>query len=146
MDPNGLPALASAAKVFADTSWFYAVLVPDDVMHARAVEIAREIERRRIEVFTTWEIVVESATLLRDRASFKLAELFLTSVLPAIRVVLASEAERQESIRLFLKRSGSAQISLCDALSYSVVTGRLEWLPCLSFDRDFGRLGLPVVR
>ena len=67
MAKRGQPLLESARRVFADTSYFFALLDPRDASHARAVEISEEVLLRNIELVTTWEIVLESATLLRYR-------------------------------------------------------------------------------
>ena len=46
---------------------------------------------------------------------------------------------------VFRKFARDKKISFCDAISFVVVTSVLEGIPCLSFDRDFKRLGLTVI-
>jgi predicted nucleic acid-binding protein len=58
-------------------------------------------------------------------------------------VIQPDEGDRISAIRPFLRKP---RLSLCDALSYAVVSTRLEWAPCLSFDADFRAMGLTVVR
>jgi predicted nucleic acid-binding protein len=55
------------------------------------------------------------------------------------------EDDRVAAIRLFLGKR-DRKLSLCDALSYVVVSAHLDWVPCLSFDADFRAMGLTVVR
>ena len=112
----------------------------------RAQVISREVLLHGIKVFTTWEIVVESVALLRYRLSFEASKVFLAELVPSFTVISLDEAERRAAIDFYLQRSRGRRLSLCDALSYVVVTTRLDWAPCLAFDRDFAALGLTVVR
>ena len=139
-------SLGNAREVFADTSYFFALLNKRDPHHASAVRISEELATRGLEVYATWEIVVETVTGLLYRASFGLARLFLTRGLPEITVLYPYEAERELAMKVFLQRGRAQELSLCDALSYVVVSTRLSWVPCLSFDADFAALGLTVVR
>jgi predicted nucleic acid-binding protein len=146
MAGKALHSLGNAREVFADTSYFFALLNIRDPHHGRAVRISDELATRGLEVYVTWEIVVETVTLLRYRASFELARIFLTKGLPEITVLYAYEAERELATKVFLQRGREQELSLCDALSYVVVSTRLHWVPCLSFDTDFTALGLTIVR
>jgi predicted nucleic acid-binding protein len=143
-------ALRSSAegrpRVFADTSFFFALLHPQDQHHGEATEIAEEVARERLTVYTTWEVAVETVTLLRYRANFETARMFLLDVAPDLVLVHPLEAERQAAIQIFLRRSHDLKLSLCDAISYVIVSTRLSWAACLSFDADFAALGLTVVR
>jgi len=138
-------ALQGVVRVFGDTSFFFAVLERADPNHARAVEISAVMMSRGIELVTTWEIIVECVTLLRYRLGFWAAHKFLTEAVPAFSVYSVAEAERRAAVEFFLRRSRARRLSLCDAISYVVVSQRLAWVPCLSFDRDFRALGLTVV-
>lgn len=138
--------LEGASKVFGDTSFFFAVLNPGDPKHRRAREISQAILNLGIELVTTWEVVVECVTLLRYRLGFRASQKFLTEAVPAFTLFHPGEAERRAAVDFYLKRSRSRRLSLCDAISYVVVSTRLAWAPCLSFDRDFQALGLTVAR
>ena len=54
------------------------------------------------------------------------------------------QAERDAAIQLFLRRSRDLKLSLCDVISYMIVSTRLDWSPCLTFDADFAALGLTI--
>jgi len=86
------------------------------------------------------------ATLLRYRAGFATSEIFLSTVVPEIEVIHPADIERSVGVQIFLQRSRERKLSLCDAISYAIVSTRLNWIPCLSFDEDFGALGLTVIR
>ena len=66
-------------------------------------------------------------------------------MVPHLTVLQADEDDRIAAIQLFLRKRDS-KLSLCDALSYVVVSAHLDWAPCLSFDADFGAMGLTVAR
>ncbi|HWQ70533.1 MAG TPA: PIN domain-containing protein [Patescibacteria group bacterium] len=131
--------------VFADTSFFYAALDRRDRDHGRARDLAHSIQQQRIGVATTWEVVVETVTLLRYRYSYLGAQTFLRRVLPTLNLVYIDDDERRKALILFSRISQDRKISLCDAISAVVVKERLASIPCLTFDDDFLVLGLTVI-
>jgi len=131
--------------VYADTSFFYAKLDSRDRSYTRAGNLLRQIQERRIGVVTTWEVVVETVTLLRYRHSYLGAQIFVRRVLPTLNLVYLDETERRKALNLFSRVSRERRISLCDAISAIVVKDRLASIPCLAFDDDFRALGLSVV-
>ena len=144
MEISPSPVLEGAGRAFADTSYFFALLNASDPDHGAAMRIAQHISIGQLEVFTTWDIVSETATLLRYRWTHAAAARFLTRLVPDLTVLQPDEEDRIAAIKLFL-RTRDLKLSLCDALSYVVVSTRLEWAPCLSFDADFRAMGLTVV-
>jgi predicted nucleic acid-binding protein len=145
METSPSPVLEEAGRAFGDTSYFYALLNASDPDHDVAIHLAQQIAIGRLEVFTTWDVVSETATLLRYRWTHGAAARFLTRLVPDLTVLQPDEDDRIAAIRLFL-RQRDLKLSLCDALSYVVVSTRLDWTPCLSFDADFRAMGLTVVR
>jgi predicted nucleic acid-binding protein len=145
METSPSPVLEGAGRAFADTSYFFALLNARDPDHAGAMRIAQQIAIGQVEVFTTWEVVSETATLLRYRWTHGAAAKFLTRLVPDLTVLQPDEDDRIAAIRLFLRKR-DRKLSLCDAVSYVVVSTRLQWAPCLSFDADFRAMGLTVVR
>ena len=53
----------------------------------------------------------------------------------------------ERAIRPWTSSGGTAErrLSLCDAISFIVVTTLLDRMPCFAFDEDFRRLGLTGV-
>jgi len=145
METSPSPVLEGAGKAFADTSYFYALLNAQDPDHPKALRIAEQILLAHAEVFATWDVISETATLLRYRMNYTAARKFLTQLVPELTVVQPTEDDRVSAIQLFLQKR-DWKLSLCDALSYVVVSTYLEWAPCLGFDADFRALGLTVVR
>lgn len=132
-------------RVFGDTSFFFACLEPLDAHHGRALELASRIVDRGWAVHTTWDVIGETVTLLRYRASFAAAVAFLTDVKPALRIVEYGLAVRAEAEQVFRQYGRERQLSLCDAVSFVVVTTLLDGAPSLTFDEDFRALGLAIV-
>lgn len=131
--------------LFGDTSFFYAVLDKRDRDHSAASQLAQFIQERQIPLITTWGIIVETVTLLRYRYSYRGATTFIDQVLPQLNIFYVDAEARAKALRSFLKFSRDKEISLCDAVSYIVITERLNFIPCLRFDEDFKRLGLIVL-
>ncbi|MCP3957976.1 MAG: type II toxin-antitoxin system VapC family toxin [bacterium] len=132
-------------RLFCDTSFFYACLDPSDANHPRAAELIEAAADSRTDFLTTWDIVSESATLLRYRHSFKAAWNFLSEVRPTLEIVHYGDGAREEAMEIFRLYGQDHRLSFCDALSFVVVTTLLDDLPCLAFDRDFRGLGLTVL-
>ncbi len=132
-------------RLFCDTSFFYACLDSSDVNHSRAGQLIEELVASGSDFTTTWDVVSETATLLRYRHSFAAAWTFLSEVKPTLRVVQYGDRTRAEAEEVFRIYAKDRRLSYCDAVSFVVVTSLLNNLPCLAFDRDFQRLGLTVL-
>jgi predicted nucleic acid-binding protein len=78
-----------AAEIFADTSGFYALLVPGDDRHEEACRIVNESSQQRRRFVTTDYVLDETATLLKARGHAHLLREFS-------RTVLSSRACRLE--------------------------------------------------
>lgn len=146
MEKGGRPVLAGVRRVFGDTSYFYALADARDAHHQRALELSGEVSNFGVELATTWDVVVESVTMLRYRLGFAAAARFLAVLDIGLTVLYPSEDDRRHAIAIFLSRSRDRELSLCDAMSYAVVSRHLDWAPCLAFDADFTALGLTILR
>ena len=132
-------------RVFCDTSFFYACLDPTDANHDRARALAEDAAASRTGLWTTWDIVSETVTLLRYRGSFRTALTFLDDVKPRLHMIRYGDRVRDEAEQVFRRYGPEHRLSLCDAISVVVVTTLLARMPCFAFDRDFRRLGLTVL-
>jgi len=131
-------------KAFCDTSFFFASLSPDDSNYSRAGEILEFFRENKISLYTTWDIISETITLLRYRASYKLSIEFIDVVKPSLHIVHYNDSVRMAAAEIFKKLSRDKRLSFCDAVSYVIITHMLENMPCFSFDSDFRSLGLTV--
>ncbi len=133
-------------RAFCDTSFFFASIYPRDINYGRAGQILKEGLTQEITLWTTWDIISETATLLLYRFNSKAAIRFLDEIKPVLNVVYYDDSVREEAERVFRRLSKDKKLSFCDAISYVVVKTILEGIVCLSFDEDFSRLGLTVIR
>ena len=131
-------------RAFCDTSFFFAALYHGDGNYDRAGEILEECQSQSITLHTTWDVVSETVTLLRYRASYKSAVRFLDVIKPTLAIVRYEDSVRAAAIEVFKKLSKDKKLSYCDALSFVIITKLLNAMPCLTFDKDFRNLGLLV--
>jgi predicted nucleic acid-binding protein len=132
-------------QAFCDTSFFFASLYPKDVNYDRAGQILKEALAQKISLWTTWDIISETATLLLYRFSSKAAIRFLDEMKPALNIIYYDDSVRDEAERIFRLFSKDKRLSFCDAISYVVVRTILKDMVCLSFDEDFTSLGLTIM-
>lgn len=137
--------MALPPGLFCDTSFFYACLDPDDVNHERAHALLEEAVARGCVLSVTWDVVGETATLLRYRKGFRAALAFLAEVKPQLRIIPYGDRVRSEAEDIFKRYGKERRLSFCDAISFVVVTTLLSHVPCLAFDADFRALGLTVI-
>ena len=133
-------------RAFCDTSFFFACLYPRDTNYERAGQILKEALTQEISLWTTWDIISETATLLLYRFNSKAAIRFLDEIKPLLNIIYYDDSVREEAERVFRRLGKDKKLSFCDAISYVVVKTILEDIVCLSFDEDFSRLGLNVIR
>ena len=79
-------------------SFFFAALYPRDTNYDRAGEILRDALRQEIDLFTTWDILSETATLLLFyRFNSKAAIRFLDELKPGLAIVAYDDSVREEA-------------------------------------------------
>ena len=132
-------------RVFCDTSYFYACADADDMYHRRALALADQAATRGTQLWTTWDVISETLTLLHYRHSSAAPIRFLDDVKPGLHVVDYGANVRVEAEQVFRRRSRDHRLSFCDAISFVIVTTLLDGIPCLAFDQDFRGLGLQVI-
>ena len=133
-------------RAFCDTSFFFASLYPKDANYERAGQILKEALDQKISLLTTWDILSETVTLLLYRFNSRAAIRFLDEIKPVLNIIYYDDSVRDEAEQIFRILSDDKRLSFCDAISYVVVKTILKDIICLSFDEDFSRLGLTVVR
>jgi len=116
------------------------------VNYGRAGEILRGALEQEIDLFTTWDIISETVTLLLYRFNSEAAIRFLDELKPDLTIVVYDDSVREEAERVFRILILDKKVSFCDAISFVVAGTLLKDCVCLSFDDDFSRLGLTVIR
>jgi predicted nucleic acid-binding protein len=137
--------MALPARLFCDTSFFYACFDTHDVNHEQAKQLSEEAATVGSALYVTWDIISETLTLLRYRRTYREALTFLNEVKPHLRIVNYGEAVRTDAEQIFRRYSRDRKLSFCDAISFVVVTTLLDDVPSLAFDTDFRALGLTVI-
>ena len=137
--------MALPSRLFCDTSFFYACLDPADANHEAARALVLNAAASGVVFSTTWDIVSETATLLRYRKGLQAALAFLDQVKPHLSIVEYGNRVRAEAEQIFRRHGRNRRLSFCDAVSFVVVTTLLDHMPCQAFDEDFQALGLTVL-
>jgi len=132
-------------RAFCDTSFFFASLYPKDVNYKRAGQILEEALEQDISLWTTWDIISETATLLLYQFKAKVVIRFLDEIKPVLQVVYYDDSVRQEAEEIFRLFIRDQKLSFCDAISCVIVKTILKDIVCLSFNEDFSSLGLLVI-
>ena len=133
-------------RAFCDTGFFFAALAPNDPHHERALELLAQCHTSGTTLCCTWDVVSETATLLRYRLNAIAALQFLDTVKPELELVPTGSAVLEEAEQVVRRRAARGRLSFCDAISFVVVTTLLDNAPCLSFDGDLQALGLTVIQ
>jgi predicted nucleic acid-binding protein len=133
------------ARLFCDTSFFYACFDPRDVNHQQAQDLAADAALSGSRLHVTWDVISETLTLLRYRRSYREALSFLIEVKPNLHIVNYGETVRTEAGQVFRRYGRERKLSFCDAISFIVITTLLDNVPSLAFDADFRALGLTVI-
>ena len=134
------------ARLFCDTSFFFACLEPRDIHHAQAKEWLEESAHRGTVFVTTWDIVSETITLLRVKSGYKKAAAFIDEVLPALQIARYDDSIRGQAEDVFKRFARDKKLSFCDCVSFAVLTALLDTIPSATFDAHFRSLGLPGVK
>ena len=137
--------MALPARLFCDTSFFYACFDQHDVNHELAKDLSEDAARSGARLHVTWDIISETLTLLRYRRSYREALTFLIEIKPHLHIVNYGESVRTEAEQIFRRYGRDHKLSFCDAVSFVVITTLLDDMPALAFDTDFRALGLTVI-
>jgi len=128
-------------RVFADTSYFIAVIVPNDVAHWRAQALAGQ----SLHLITTAWIMGELPAYLSLPPNRALFNGLLTSLRanPGVDFVPATQELFDRGAELYAARTDKAW-SLVDCISF-VVMQREGASEALTADRHFGQAGFTVL-
>lgn len=130
-----------AAKVFVDTSAWYALMDKDDAHHEAAWDAFPEILRQFAGLVTSNHVVGESYTLIQFCLGHRTAWQFLDLLNQSARLERVFTPENIETdAYALLKRYADQDFSFVDATSFAWMRVlRLRY--ALSFDRHFATMG-----
>lgn len=136
--------LTGFKKVYCNASFFIALFSKKDTKHKQAFELFKEIKDNRIVIHTCWFVISEAMTVLLYQYGYSEALAFNQSV-DLYRIYYPTESQHHQAIAIFNLFGKDIKISFVDALSKVLISGELENMPALSFDKDFKALGLTVI-
>jgi len=131
--------------LFLDSSFLIALHGVEDATHERAIALLSEADREGSRLCTIWDCVSEALTILRRHFGHRPA-CALADAIDDLSLVTYDTSHRLEAVDLFRRASRGRPVSYVDALCAVVVKRELRGAPALSFDSDFARLGLTVIR
>ena len=88
-------------RAFCDTSFFFASLCREDFNYDRAGTVLAECQERSVTLYTTWDVVSETVTLLRYRAGYTMAVQFLDVIKPTLAIVRYDDSVRSAAEAVF---------------------------------------------
>lgn len=111
-----------APRVFGDTASWIALLNKDDALHARALEVRRELRQRKVRVVTTEFVLIEVADGLSDPPLRKAVIAFIEEMRrePTIEIVPLSEQLMASGWALYQQRPDK-EWGLTDCISFVVM-------------------------
>lgn len=126
------------SQVFADTSFYAAIVSRRDQLHARAKEAASKISGP---IVTTEFVLVETANFCTDglRRTVYLQLVANLRKAPEVEIIPATSADFQRGLELFGARPDK-DWSLTDCISFVVMRER-ELTEALTADRNFTQAG-----
>lgn len=129
------------AELFVDTSAWYPLVVSAHPDHGPVAKVLREQVAAGVRVVTTNLVIAETQALLMRRVGRAVALTFAQRVRqPPNLVITSSEALEAQAIEQWLARFTDQSFSLCDAVSFAVMSGRrIE--EALTLDRHFAVAG-----
>jgi predicted nucleic acid-binding protein len=131
-------------RVFVDTSALLALLVPADVAHARAKRAFARSSAAETPLVTCSYTLSETYALIGSRLGRDALVSFRGDFAPLLDVVWVGHGEHERGLDL-LAESGSATLSLVDAVSFVIARG-LQIDRVFAFDPHFTTAGFTTVR
>lgn len=134
-----------ANRVFVETSALVALYNSEDSCHEQAVNISRGLVRESKTLLTSYEVILETATVLRRKVGFVTAKKFLARIKNGSFLILAvDDNTRLRAESLFLFHQTPKDLSLFDCL-YASLTKVYEIDEVFSFDNHFKKLGIKLL-
>ena len=139
-----MKSLKGFNAVYCDASFFVALFSKKDAKHKRALNLFKEIKENRIIIHTCWFIISEAMMVLLYQYGYREALTFNQSI-DLYKITHSTESQHHQAIALFNLFGKDKKISFVDALSRVLISGELNNMPALSFDRDFKAMGLTTI-
>jgi hypothetical protein len=133
--------MSAAAEVFLDTSYAIALSSPSDQLHARALQLANQLQAARSRLVTTRAVMLEIGNAL-SKARYRAAAVGLLQALeedPTVEIVTLSDDLFAQSFDLYRTRADK-EWGLIDCVSFVVMEAR-GIRDALTADEHFEQMG-----
>jgi predicted nucleic acid-binding protein len=128
-------------RLFIDTSFAIALLIPRDQYYGRATALYREIIAHRNQLVTTRAVLLEVGNALSRLDLRRAAATFLTNIETAnTATIIESDAHQYSRALILFAQHADQEWSLTDCLSF-VVMRDLGLTEALTADRHFVQAG-----
>jgi len=135
----------ASKSVFADTSFFFALVAKRDPAHQAAVSAYAKLLRARCRVVTTDYIIDETLTLTKARISAETALALLDRIETSEAITLEDITDRRFSAaKAFFRKHADHGYSFTDCTSF-VLMNELEQTAALTTDRHFIEAGFQAL-
>jgi predicted nucleic acid-binding protein len=131
------------SPVFVDTSAIFALLVPTDTMHRRALRAFDRMQAGDARLVTTSYVLVETYALLARRMGPDSVLRFREHFAPLLEVLWVDQRRHDSGLDLLLERRWKG-LSLVDAVSFVAMKER-RFDEVFAFDRHFEREGFKLL-
>lgn len=128
--------------IFVDTSALYALLLPNDAAHRKAVQIFQRLKSAHEGLVTTNYVVLEAGSLLQSRSGIEAVKR-LDDLLSVVNVHFIDDSLHQTAMQELFAQS-RRQVSLVDCSSF-VFMRRAGIRRAFAFDDDFKRSGFELL-
>lgn len=132
-------------KVFIDTSAWIALYDRNDKYHKNAKKIWTEIIGKKKQIYTTFDILDETITLLRFRVGYKGSVDFGESVFES-KIINIIEINTELRIKAweFYNKFSDKKLSFTDCTSFAAMS-LLDITKSFTFDKHFLQVGFSVL-
>ncbi len=131
-------------QVFVDTSFFKALMDPQDEFYIQALKILEKLKEEEVFLITSNYILDESFTLLRVRRNLALASQlkeYIIKSTSAIKIARVTVTDEANAWKWFVR--DWSDLSFTDCVSFALMK-RLELTRVATFDQDFTRAGFEI--
>ncbi len=131
-------------RVFVDTGAYAALANEGDARHYDAIDIARNLGRRRSLLYTTNFVIAETHALVVARANRMLALNMLERIDQGSGVTVRVDEGHERRAREIVASNRDKDFTLVDAMSFAVME-QLGIGVAFTFDRHFVQYGFALV-
>ncbi len=129
-----------SARVFVDTSAYYALADVSETTHGAAQLAAQRFDREDAQFYTTTYVIAEVHALILKRAGREIALRMLDRLYASSTTIIRPTQADETRAREILHQHQDKSYSLADAISFAVMQ-RLHLRTAWTYDHHFAQFG-----